>query len=97
MKITTEKKEDVCILRVEGDVDTLTAPQLDEAVAGCAPECVKLVLDLGGVEYISSAGIRSIVKARQQMGGDNFALKNITPNVTDVLKLTGFLKVINIE
>lgn len=97
MKVTTENKDSVTTLIVEGDVDTLTAPELDEAVTAAVPGCQKLVMDLGKVEYISSAGIRVIVKARQQMGGDSFALKNVSPNVTDVLKMTGFLRVINIE
>ena len=97
MKIKTEIKDNVCELFVDGDIDTLTASEIDNAVSSVVSECKKLVLDLGGVEYISSAGIREIVKARQQMGGDNFALRNITPNVADVLKLTGFLNVINIE
>ena len=66
-------------------------------MAAAAQDCEKLILDLGGVDYISSAGIRVIVKARQQVGGDKFALRNITPNVTDVLKMTGFLRVITIE
>ena len=97
MKVTTEKKDNATVLIVEGDVDTLTAPELDNAVAAAAQDCEKLILDLGGVDYISSAGIRVIVKARQQVGGDKFALRNITPNVTDVLKMTGFLRVITIE
>lgn len=97
MKVTTETKDNAAILTVEGDVDTLTAPELDNAVTAAVPGCEKLVLDLGGVDYISSAGIRVIVKARQQAGGDRFVLRNVTPNVRDVLKMTGFLRVLNIE
>lgn len=97
MKVTVEKNNNVCIVTVEGDVDTLTAPELDREVSNAVPACKKLVLDMGGVDYISSAGIRSIVKARQQMGGDNFALKKVSPPVLSVLKLTGFLKIINVE
>lgn len=97
MMISTEKKDGVTVLIVEGDVDTLTAPDLDKAVAEAAPNCEKLILDFGGVEYTSSAGIRAIVKARQQMGSDHFAMRNLTPNVKDVLNMTGFLKVINVE
>ena len=97
MKITKEKQEKTTVLIVEGDVDTLTAHELDDAASEAAKDCEKLVLDLCGVDYISSAGIRVIVKARQQVGGDRFALRNLTANVQDVLKMTGFLKVINID
>ena len=97
MKLVTEKNENTVVLMVEGDVDTLTAPELDNAVVQAASDCTKLIMDLGGVDYISSAGIRAVVKARQRMGGDNFALRNLTPNVQNLLQMTGFLKVINIE
>ena len=97
MKVTAEKNNHICVLIVEGDVDTLTAPELDQAVSLAVPDCKKLVLDMGGVEYISSAGIRAIVKARQQMGGENFALRSVSPPVLDVLRLTGFLKIITVE
>ena len=97
MKVTTEKKENTTVLIVEGDVDTLTAPELDNAVAAAAPGCEKLIMDLGGVDYISSAGIRVIVKTRRTVGGEGLTLRNVTPNVTDVLKMTGFLRVLNIE
>lgn len=97
MKITTEKNETTCVLLVEGTIDTLTAPELENAVLNAGSECENLVLDLGGVQYISSAGIRVLIGAHKQMGGDHFALRNVTPNVMDVLKLTGFLNIITIE
>lgn len=97
MKVTTETKENMTVMLVEGDVDTLTAPELDNAVTAAVPGCEKLILDFGGVDYISSAGIRVIVKARQQVGADRLTLRNVTPNVMDVLKMTGFLRVLNIE
>ena len=97
MTVTTEKKDNVCTLIVSGDVDTLTAPELSEAVSLACADCEKLVMDLAGVDYMSSAGIRAVVSARRTMGNGRFSLKNLTKNVQNVLQLTGFLDLLNVE
>lgn len=97
MTVTTNINENICTLTVEGDIDTLTSPDLEKAVAEYAPQCEKLTLDLSGVDYISSAGIRAVLKARQIKGGDNFKLKNLNNNVMEIFRITGFAKVLDIE
>lgn len=97
MTVTANINENICTLTVEGDVDTLTSPDLEKAVEEYAPQCEKMTLDLAGVEYISSAGVRAILKARQIVGGDRFVLKNLQNNVMEIFRITGFAKVLNIE
>ena len=52
----------------------------------------KIIFDLGGVEYISSAGLRVLVGAYQMMedkGG--MLIRNVTPDVMDVFEVTGLI------
>lgn len=101
MEIRTEIKDSICTIYVTGDIDTLTAGEVDTAIAEVVPECREkdliLVLDFANVEYISSSGLRTVVKARQQMGEGKFKLVNVGRNVADVFKMTRFTKIIDIS
>lgn len=97
MTITQSLNDKTCTLLVEGRIDTLTSAELEQAVNNNAPLCEKLVLDLAGVDYISSAGIRAVLNARKTVGGDNLTLRNLNRNVFEIFKMTGFTKVLNIE
>jgi anti-sigma B factor antagonist len=66
MTITAAEKDNTCTLYIEGRIDTLTAPQLEQAFAEHAENCDKMVFDFSKVDYISSAGLRVIV-ARNPM------------------------------
>jgi anti-sigma B factor antagonist len=60
-------------MKLIGRVDSDSAPDLDEALAELLQDHSRLVLDLQDVEYMSSAGLRAIVKAYQaakKTGGD---------------------------
>ena len=97
MTITQSLNDKTCTLLVDGRIDTLTSAELEQAVNTNAPLCEKLVLDLAGVDYISSAGIRTVLNARKTVGGDNLTLRNLNRNVFEIFKMTGFTKVLNIE
>ncbi|WP_202843841.1 STAS domain-containing protein [Luteimonas saliphila] len=62
-------RRDVQTVAVGGRLDTHTYLQLDEALAPLLedPAILSLVLDLHGLEYISSAGVRSIFRARKAL------------------------------
>ena len=78
-----------------GRLDTHSYPQLDAELAplldGGDPPVMSLVLDLAGLNYISSAGIRSIFKARKALAARNGKLLVVNPQpqiqkVFDVVK-----------
>lgn len=97
--MTINKKTDgtTLCLEVVGQLDTLTAPELENAVEEGIPNCEKLIIDMAGVDYISSAGIRVILQAHHTVGGENFVLRSLTGNVQEIFRMTGFGKVLNIE
>ena len=73
LTIHTDSTKDFPIIQVSGRIDSDSAPQLDEALAKIVQDHNKLVLNLQDVEYISSAGLRAIVRAYQaakKQGGD---------------------------
>ena len=63
--IQSEAKGGAMIVTVNGRVDSETAPMLDTELTKAVSGNSNLVLDFKGVEYISSAGIRAIVKSSQ--------------------------------
>ena len=76
------------VFAIEGWLDTQTAPELGAALDELGEDVDALEFDFAAVEYISSAGIRQIVAAHKKMGG-NLVLRNVSPAVREVLRLTG--------
>ena len=96
--INSTVNDNVCVLTVEGGIDTNTAPQLEQAFRDNAENCEKMIFDLSKVDYISSAGLRVIVVAHREMEKKNgLILKSLSKNVKSVIDLTGFNKALNIE
>lgn len=95
MKITTNWDNKNCTFIIEGRIDTLTSGELEQAVAENTNKCETLTFDMAGVDYVSSAGIRVIIQAHQNIGKESFMLKNVPANVMELLKMTGFEKVLN--
>lgn len=73
---------------IEGWLDTQTAPELEAAIAELDDSVSELEFDCSGLEYISSAGIRQIVAVYKKMDG-NLVLRDVSPEVREVLRLTG--------
>jgi anti-anti-sigma factor len=90
LKITVDKSP-TPTLKLVGRLDTDTAPQLDgelNKVLG-RKDLKRLVFDLSGLDYLSSAGIRCFVRARKAVepGGGTVALVNPQPGVRKVLDI----------
>jgi anti-sigma B factor antagonist len=83
----------ISLIRVDGVIDTLTAVQLEEVLDKMIKrERFFIVLDLAGVDYISSAGwgiFISRIKEVREKGGD-IKLANMVPNVMEVYELLEF-------
>lgn len=96
--MTVEKKLEntTAVLYLEGWMDTQNAPVLAQALNELEGDVTKLVIDMAKLEYISSAGLRQLVAAYKQMKGA-MILRNPTPEVREVLKMTGLDKRLHIE
>lgn len=97
--MTINKTQDASILTIaiEGRIDTTTAPELEKEIDAIA-DITELVLDFAGVDYISSAGLRVILKAQKLMNQlGKMKLVNVKDDVMDVFDITGFLDILTIE
>ena len=83
-------------LKVDGWLDTQASPELEKAVSELESNVESLVLDLEKLEYISSAGLRQIVAAHKKMNG-KLTLRNVQPDIMNVLSMAGFDKKLHIE
>jgi len=91
MSLTIIEGSNPLTLTLAGRLDTNTAGQLDAALSRVLTNTriVRLVFDLGGLEYLSSAGIRCFIRARKAIepGGGQVAIVNPQPPVRKVLEI----------
>lgn len=98
-----EKKIDdgKVIYHIIGRVDTQTAPDLQAALDKGFEEGEKdLVLDFVDVQYLSSAGLRTVLYAQKRintMDGGKMILVNVKPVVMEVFDMTGFSDFLDIN
>ena len=95
-----EKKIDskTATLIIEGRLDTQTAPQLESEVDAVLPGIEDLILDMTNLEYVSSAGLRVILKAQKAMNAQGaMRLTGVNESIMEVFDITGFLDILTIE
>lgn len=90
----------VCVVMPRGRIDNTTAAAFEKYLQGRVQEgFVRLVLDLTDVEYMSSAGLRtlvSVLKVLKQRDGD-LRLSNLSPRVNEVMRLAGLSTIFQIH
>lgn len=101
MEFAHEQSDDVGVVRLTGRLDSGTSPSAEERftqllAGGGAP---RLVVDLSGLEYISSAGLRVllVVAKKIQQASGKVVLFGLAPNVREVFAISGFDKIFSIE
>ena len=98
LNIQKNIEEGRACLSLEGRLDTVTAAEFEDELKGTLPDASELVLDLGGLEYVSSAGLRVLLAAQKVMmkkGG--MKVINVNEMVGEVFEVTGFSDILNIE
>ena len=93
MEISTTEKSNAIVLSIKGRMDAVTSPQFDKAFTDLISQGHRsFLLDMEGLEYISSAGLRSILAAAKQLkekqGTILFA--SLHGPVEEVFKISGF-------
>ena len=98
--MTIEKKinGDEITLVVSGRLDTQTAPELENALDASLPGLKELTFDMTNLEYVSSAGLRVILKAQKAMNAQgSMKLTGVNDSIMEVFDITGFLDILTIE
>ncbi len=84
--------------KLEGRLDTMTSPELEETVNDRINNVEKLVFDLTNLEYISSAGLRVLLLTQKKMNKQGtMLLTNPQPEVKEIFEVTGFTDILNIR
>lgn len=90
--------ENTLEISIEGRLDTMTAPELENFLKKELGERKKLELDLQELEYISSAGLRVILSAQKVMNRQgSMVLRSVREEVMDVFEITGFVDILTIQ
>jgi anti-sigma B factor antagonist len=94
MEITSKQFKHCDLLTVKGRVDSATSPKLSEALDAIVNEGrFKIVIDMAGLEYMSSAGFRALISAQRNCRRYNrgeVVLASVPANIHSALELAGF-------
>lgn len=98
MNINKIQNNTAITLKIDGRLDTTTAPELEKAVNELPEETKDLIFDMTGVEYISSAGLRVLLGAQKKMNKvGTMKLTGVCDSVMEVFEITGFADILVIE
>lgn len=98
MQITEKLDGSRLQLKIDGMLDTLTAPELEGKLNALLPQVTELVLDLEELTYISSAGLRVIIGAQKTMLRQGvMKLIHMQPGIREIFTITGLDRILTIE
>ena len=98
MTIEIKRNAEETIIELVGRLDTTTAPALDKTITEDIGDAKNLVLNLKGLEYISSAGLRVLLSAQKKMQKiGSMKVRGVREEVMEVFEMTGFADILTIE
>ena len=98
MTIEIKRNAEETVIELVGRLDTTTAPALDQTINGDIGDTKNLVINLKGLEYISSAGLRVLLGAQKKMQKiGSMKVTNVCEAVMEVFEMTGFADILTIE
>ena len=97
MTINKTSQGNTLTIAVEGRLETTTAPDLEAVVINELNGVESLIFDFSALDYISSAGLRVLLKAKKMMSNGDMKVVGANEIVKEVFDLTGFSDIITIE
>ena len=98
LNITTKTEDGALQVALEGRLDTVTSPQLENELKNALDGADALVLDMQALEYISSAGLRVLLSAQKLMSGKGgMKLLHVNDTIMEIFEVTGFSDILTIE
>ena len=100
LNINKIKQDDVMIFELEGRLDTVSAPALQDAVDEEIGDAAAFVFDFKKLEYLSSAGLRILLTTQQTMeetGRPDVTVQGANADIMGVFAVTGFDSVLNVK
>ena len=98
MKYNIKKDNDSLVVAVEGELDVRTSPDFEKALMPALQNMKTVTFDMKELTYLSSAGLRVLLGAAKAMSGQGkMTLKNVNDDVREILEITGFINLFNVE
>ncbi|WP_293971563.1 STAS domain-containing protein [uncultured Ruminococcus sp.] len=100
MQIKTEINNSKLFISLSGRLDTITSPQLEDEINSISLDKIEIIiLDVKELEYISSAGLRLVLKVYKKMTAQGGQLKliNVNDMIMDIFDMTGMSDFLDIE
>ena len=95
-----KNEEGKCVYNIKGRIDTQTAPELQEAIdKSFGSGETNLIFNFDKVEYLSSAGLRTILYTQKKintLGNASFEIINVPQQIMEVIEMTGFNDIIKV-
>ena len=84
-------------LVLEGRLDTVSAPELEQVIKETLPGLTELTLDFEKLDYISSAGLRVLLSAQKVMNKQgSMTVTNVNETILEIFEVTGFSDILTI-
>ena len=92
MNINETREGDVLVVAVEGRIDSTTSKQLEDVLPERVQASRRVLLDMSDVQYVSSAGLRVLLRAAKAARGTghDLVLAGLLPQVHEVFQVIGF-------
>ena len=99
MNLTKKAAGDALTIALEGRLDTTTSPQLDNELDVSLEGVKDLTLDFSELTYISSAGLRVLLRAQRKMNGCQGTMRvtGVSDSIMEIFEITGFSEILTIE
>ena len=83
---------------LDGRLDTITAPQLEEEIKASLDGITDLIFNFSGLTYVSSAGLRVLLSSQKTMNEKgSMVVKNVSEEIQEIFDVTGFSDILTIE
>lgn len=98
MTVNKNREGNALCVSVVGRLDTVTAPELEASLKEEFEGLADLTIDLGELEYISSAGLRVLLLAQKTMSKQGkMVVRNVNETVKEIFDVTGFSDILTVE
>jgi len=93
MDVNVATRQNAQVVTIAGEIDGSSAPEAQAVILAQVGEGAKVVLDMTGVTYMSSAGLRMLLLAYRTVNnkGGKMALVGLSSDLKDTMSVTGFL------
>ena len=85
-------------IKADGRLDAVTSPDMEKILKEIPSDLLELVIDLSGLEYISSAGLRVLLSDQKNMAKQgSMKLIHVSDVIMEIFEVTGFVDILTIE